>query len=665
MSLRPTRPSNYQEKHNFPKREFNLKRVYDIILNPNHPFYTSPDSIGVIFFGDLQREEVPLDPSTLSKAKPIDLNNFQYPLIGEIVEVISSVTGDNYYADMGGDPKNITNYYKPSINVHSNVASNSLPYLVNSNVKSNVENYRFNNLQKSGSSIRYETEFNGITRDLARKKLDNYLYSIGFINGKDNPNAPRYDLFQRPNGEYVYRLIDGSIPENTKLGNYFVEKSNLKPLLPMEGDSIYQGRNGQSIRFSITTPNNINSWSSGVTDKVDDNNPTIGDPVILLRTTGPREENSENILEDINNDAASIYLFSKQGLKDFVPSSTNISSLKSEYTPVASPLTTISQLPTPIIQTPTEPPTTSNVEFTSSINNIEEPIVIEDSEPVYSEDPVFAALEEAANEDLLSYTEITYEDSDYDVIFDDSPTGAVVLPRPPDTNTTSVNNGSIARINLDERKITDINRGALIRPTKAGFISSELGEPPFNSQSDRGYNEFGSYRGLYQDAKRRGKPRYHWGVDIHTKNKNTSDYLYLLAIGDGIVFYYNDFVCIDGAQPETPQWECGGRYGNSICIKLDKYPQYIIHYAHCRPNSIQKNPRTDKKWKIGDKIKQGEVLAIMGNSGGSRGVHVHFEIIFNPNVKLGDRKCLGDSTQKKDPQSVYTEFVKGYKYTNF
>jgi murein DD-endopeptidase MepM/ murein hydrolase activator NlpD len=664
MSLRPTRPSNYQEKHNFPKREFNLKRVYDIILSPNHPFYTSPDSIGVIFFGDLQREEVPLDPSTLSKAKPIDLNNFQYPLIGEIVEVISSVTGDNYYADMGGDPKNITNYYKPSINVHSNVASNSLPYLVNSNVKSNVENYKFNNLQKSGSSIRYETEFNGATRELARKNLDNYLYSIGFISGKDNPNAPRYDLFQRPNGDYVYRLIDGSIPENTKLGNYFVEKSDLKPLLPMEGDSIYQGRNGQSIRFSTTTPNNINPWSSGVTDKVDDNNPTIGDPVILLRTTGPSEENSESILEDINNDAASIYLFSKQGLKDFVPSSTNISSLKSEYTPVASPLTTISQLPTPIIQTPTEPPTTSNVEFTSSINNIEEPIVIEDSEPVYSEDPVFDALDEAADEELLSYEELTYEDSDYDVIFDDSPTGAVVIPPSPDT--TPPNNTSVTSFNLNNKQITDISRNTLIRPTKAGYISQALGAVPYNNNSYRGWNEFGGYRGGYPNNQnnrkknRVGKPRWHYGVDISPKGNKTSDYLHLLAIGDGIIFYYNDFNCSDGKKDS-----CGGGYGNSICIKLNKHPNYIIHYAHCKPNSIQNNPRTSKKWKVGDSVKQGEFLAVMGDSGGSYGTHLHFEIIFNPNAKLGNRNCLGDSTQKKDPQSVYTEFTKGYKYTNF
>jgi hypothetical protein len=123
MSLRPTRPSSYQEKLNFPKKDFNLKRVYDIILDPNHPLYRNPDSIGVIFFGDLHTEENTADPSILPQAKPIDINNFQYPLIGEIVEVMSSVTGDSYYSDMGVDPKFIRNYYRPSINIHSNIES--------------------------------------------------------------------------------------------------------------------------------------------------------------------------------------------------------------------------------------------------------------------------------------------------------------------------------------------------------------------------------------------------------------------------------------------------------------------------------------------------------------------------------------------------------------
>lgn len=667
MSLRPTRPSSYQEKLNFPKKEFNLKRVYDIILDPNHPLYRNPDSIGVIFFGDLHTEENTADPSILPQAKPIDINNFQYPLIGEIVEVMSSVTGDAYYSDMGGDPKFISNYYRPSINIHSNIASNSLPIIPN-NSDNNVEDYKFKNLQKDIPSTQYKLEIEGPDRESARKNLDNYLYELGFIGGKDSPSAPPYSLFQRPNGSYVYRLTDPSTDQPLKLGNYFKENSSVKSLLPMEGDSLYQGRNGQSIRFSTTTPNGINPWSSNVTDNIDDGNPSVGDPVVLIRTTSPQEENQENILEDINNDAASIYLFSKQGLVNFVPSSTNTDSLKSEYTPVPSSFDVISKLPIIEIQTPPDSPTTSNVEFTSSINNIIEPTPSPslDEELPFSEDPVFDALDEAVAEKLLTYYEVDYDDSDYDIIYEEDNLGAAIIPPSPTTPTPSASSGTLTQFNLDSRKVIGLNRNDFIRPTEIGIISVSNGAAPFNSSTYRGYGEFGGFRGAYPDNARNreknrvGQPRWHYGVDFSTgtaKGKRTSKHLNLLAIADATIIYLNDFSCRDGAQDS-----CGGGFGNSVIIKLTKYPNYLVHYAHCKPNSVQRNPRTNQKWKPGDIVNQGEVLAIMGDSGGSNGVHLHLEIIYMPNARVGDRGALGSSKDKRDPQSLFTEIKKGYKY---
>lgn len=61
-------------------------------------------------------------------------------------------------------------------------------------------------------------------------------------------------------------------PSNTTnkvtLGKYFTTYSkNLQPLLSFEGDRIYQGRSGNSIRFSSTQPKANNFWNTGDAQK--------------------------------------------------------------------------------------------------------------------------------------------------------------------------------------------------------------------------------------------------------------------------------------------------------------------------------------------------------------------------------------------------------------
>jgi hypothetical protein len=108
------------------------------------------------------------------------------------------------------------------------------------------------------------------------------------------------------------KITDQTLEIN--LGNTFIERSNIHPLLPFEGDVIYEGRWGNSIRLGSTNkrkilgliPDALNNWSTGKS--------TSGDPILILRN-GQGQQAKEGWLpieEDINNDESSIYLTSTQ-----------------------------------------------------------------------------------------------------------------------------------------------------------------------------------------------------------------------------------------------------------------------------------------------------------------------------------------------------------------
>jgi hypothetical protein len=60
--------------------------------------------------------------------------------------------------------------------------------------------------------------------------------------------------------------------------------------------------------------------------------------------------------------------------------------------------------------------------------------------------------------------------------------------------------------------------------------------------------------------------------------------------------------------------------GNYVVIKMDK--DHYAFYAHLIPNSI--------KVKVGDKVKPGQVLARLGNTGNSSEPHLHFHVVDGP-----------------------------------
>ncbi len=109
--------------------------------------------------------------------------------------------------------------------------------------------------------------------------------------------------------------------EDINLGDTFEEKEGIKNLQPYEGDIIYEGRWGQSIRFGSTVLNK-NPWSTQGTN---------GDPIFMLvngqsqTQTQPWIPTNENINEDLN----SIYATSTQQIPINV-ASTNYDSYPSD-----------------------------------------------------------------------------------------------------------------------------------------------------------------------------------------------------------------------------------------------------------------------------------------------------------------------------------------------
>lgn len=182
---------------------------------------------------------------------PLFPNYKNYPLVNEVVMVVALAN-----SDFQNNFNRLTYYYINPINLWNSQETNPLP-LPSQNVKSASQNKGY-----------LETE-------------------------AGNPNKP-------------------DSQENTtfKPGTYFTEKGTVNPLYAFEGDTIIEGRFGNSLRLGNTVPNNIaslnNNWS--VTG-------SLGDPITIISNGLHSESPSFNsITEDVNTDKSSIYLTSTQQL---------------------------------------------------------------------------------------------------------------------------------------------------------------------------------------------------------------------------------------------------------------------------------------------------------------------------------------------------------------
>jgi len=113
------------------------------------------------------------------------------------------------------------------------------------------------------------------------------------------------------------------------------------------------------------------------------------------------------------------------------------------------------------------------------------------------------------------------------------------------------------------------------RPVKSGWLSSYFGKrtDPFT-----------------------GKPANHTGIDFAGKHGDE-----ISAVADGVVTWSGD------------------RYGYGVMVEINHGNGYSTRYAHNSENLVS----------VGDEVKKGQVVALMGKTGRATGPNLHFEVLRN------------------------------------
>jgi len=234
--------------------------VFDIVLDESHDIYTNEFSIGVIRFKRLFTDKQKSE-TDLFTATPLNAGIKNYPIKHEIVLIVSAPNVKSEVID-----QSTSFYYTDVVNVWGNVNHNALPY----------------------STFPKEV-----------------------VNQKDSDNRVTAFTGNMGGGDDI------------ELGDYFVEKVKRPSLRPYEGDTVYEGRFGSSIRFSGTHIQSKNNWSSQGTD---------GDPIIIIRND-KKDSDVKWVTEDINSDASSIYVCDGQ----LIPLTPGYGDLKSFSSKPAAP----------------------------------------------------------------------------------------------------------------------------------------------------------------------------------------------------------------------------------------------------------------------------------------------------------------------------------------
>lgn len=258
-STRGTSPipntGNTLDQINNLKGQIVAARVIDIVLDENHPKYKDVgqwNGIGAIFFELANKSGT---GGARSFALPYDSQQKTYPLVNEIVLLFSLPN-----QQIGANTANQSYFYLKPLGIWNHPHHDAYPNLAIPKITNQSKDY-----QSTG---------NGVI-----KKTINAPEGIN-LNSPVNPSQ-----------------------------NTFVEKSDIHPLMPYMGDSLLEGRYGQSIRFGSTAKSKSeisNNWSSA------GNN---GDPIVIFRNGQPTKVDDRGwipITENISQDLSSIYLTSYQ-----------------------------------------------------------------------------------------------------------------------------------------------------------------------------------------------------------------------------------------------------------------------------------------------------------------------------------------------------------------
>lgn len=112
----------------------------------------------------------------------------------------------------------------------------------------------------------------------------------------------------------------------------------------------------------------------------------------------------------------------------------------------------------------------------------------------------------------------------------------------------------------------------------------------------------------------------HRGVDIGWKTNEKDNEV--TAHSNGVV------VWLQTGQKNNPKATGNASYGN--CIKLKHSNGYFTLYAHLKSVKVKK----------GESVKQGEVIAVMGNTGKSTARHLHFEVRKPSDTRINPTKYI-------------------------
>tara|TARA_R100001460_G_scaffold2977_3_gene9198 strand:- start:1813 stop:3048 length:1236 start_codon:yes stop_codon:yes gene_type:complete len=213
--------------------------------------YGDWSSIGCIFFDRINEPNPNPSFETDNFARPLFPSVSAIPLKNEIVYIMTMPN-----SNIQSDVNEVTYYYFQSVNIWSSTHHNAIPNPIN--------------------------------------------------NPDTVPESQQQDYQQTSTGN-VRRVTDGGT--DIELGDTFSEKLDIRNLVPYEGDYIYQGRWGNTIRLgsTVTDAPIPNPWS-GTGEN--------GDPIMILKN-GQHDEDTdpwEPQVEDINTDLSSVYLTSTQAL---------------------------------------------------------------------------------------------------------------------------------------------------------------------------------------------------------------------------------------------------------------------------------------------------------------------------------------------------------------